>query len=109
MLAALSEGIRSQGLEPRVVRVLDSADCGMIGFEAASLSGSGIGIGLQSKGTTVIQRRGLAPLNNLELFSQAPLLSREAYVQIGANAAAHALNRRRSRCRCASTTCRGCG
>ena len=28
---------------------------------------------------------------NLELFSQAPLLSREAYVQIGANAAAHAL------------------
>lgn len=93
VLAALSEGIRSQGLEPRVVRVLDSADCGMIGFEAASLSGSGIGIGLQSKGTTVIQRRGLAPLNNLELFSQAPLLSREAYVQIGANAAAHALNR----------------
>jgi hypothetical protein len=35
----------------------------------------------------------LAPLNNLELFAQAPLLSREAYRQIGANAAGHALRR----------------
>jgi propanediol dehydratase large subunit len=93
VLAAISEGVRAQGLVPRVVRILDSADCGMIGFEAAALSGSGIGIGLQSKGTTVIQRRGLPPLDNLELFSQAPLLSREAYVQIGSNAAAHALGR----------------
>jgi hypothetical protein len=65
----------------------------MIGWQSARLAGSGIGIGLQSKGTTVITRRGLAPLNNLELFSQAPLLSREAYVQIGANAAAHAIGR----------------
>ena len=53
--------------------------------------GSGIAVGLQSKGTAVIQRQGLAPLNNLELFSQAPLLSYAAYAQIGANAASHAL------------------
>lgn len=93
VLAAIAEGVAAQGLRLRVVRINSTADCGMIGWQSARLAGSGIGIGLQSKGTTVITRRGLAPLNNLELFSQAPLLSREAYVQIGANAAAHALER----------------
>ena len=93
VLAALTEGITGQGLTPRFVRINDTADCGLIGWQAAQLSGSGIGIGLQSKGTTVITRMGLAPLNNLELFSQAPLLSGEAYVQIGANAASHASGR----------------
>ena len=91
VLDALMEGIAGRGLRARVIKVHHTADCGMIGFEGAKLSGSGIAIGLQSKGTAVIQRKGLAPLNNLELFSQAPLLSREAYVQIGANAASHAL------------------
>ena len=70
--------------------IITRADCGMLGYEGAKLSGSGIAIGLQSKGTAVIQRKGLAPLNNLELFPSAPLLSREAYFQIGANAACHA-------------------
>lgn len=93
VLSALSQGIAAQGLTSRFVRIWDTADCGLIGWQAARLSGSGIGIGLQSKGTTVITRKGLAPLNNLELFSQAPLLSREAYVQIGANAASHALGK----------------
>lgn len=91
VLKALMEGIESKGLRPRVIKIHHTADCGMLGYEGAKLSGSGIAIGLQSKGTAVIQRQGLAPLNNLELFSQAPLLSREAYRQIGANAAAHAL------------------
>ncbi|MFO1147836.1 MAG: propanediol/glycerol family dehydratase large subunit [Alsobacter sp.] len=93
VLKALAEGVESQGLRPRVVKVFHTADCGMLGFEGAKLSGSGVAIGLQSKGTAVIQRQGLAPLNNLELFAQAPLLSREAYRQIGANAASHALRR----------------
>jgi propanediol dehydratase large subunit len=91
VLKALMQGIASKGLTARVIKFFHTADCGMLGYEGAKLSGSGIAIGLQSKGTTVIQRKGLAPLNNLELFSQAPLLSREAYVQIGANAASHAL------------------
>lgn len=93
VLAALAEGIAAQGGTARFVRINDTADCGLIGWQAAQLSGSGIGIGLQSKGTTVITRRGLAPLDNLELFSQAPLLSREAYARIGANATSHALGR----------------
>jgi propanediol dehydratase large subunit len=91
VLKALAEGVQSKGLRTRLIKFHHTADCGMLGFEGAKRSGSGIAIGLQSKGTAVIQRQGLAPLNNLELFSQAPLLSREAYVQIGANAAAHAL------------------
>jgi len=91
VLDALLEGITSKGLKPRIIKIYHTADCGMLGYEGAKLSGSGIAIGLQSKGTAVIQRKGLAPLNNLELFSQAPLLSREAYVQIGANAASHAM------------------
>lgn len=91
-LSALITGIQSKGMSARVVKVYHNADCGILGQEAASLSGSGIGIGLQSKGTTVIQRKGLPPLDNLELFSQAPLLSKEAYEQIGRNAACHAQN-----------------
>lgn len=90
-LRALSEGIRSKGLTARIIKVHKNADCGILGTEAAAISGSGIGIGLQSKGTAVIQRKGLPPLDNLELFSQAPLLSEEAYSQIGRNAACHAL------------------
>jgi propanediol dehydratase large subunit len=90
VIKAITEGIASKGLTPRIWKMYQTADCGMLGYEGAKLSGSGIAIGLQSKGTAVIQRKGLAPLNNLELFSQAPLLSREAYVQIGANAASHA-------------------
>jgi propanediol dehydratase large subunit len=92
-LRALVDGIEAEGLRARVVRVRHSADCGVIGSEGARLSGSGIAIGLQSKGTAVIQRSGLAPLDNLELFPQAPLLSEEAYRRIGANAACHALKR----------------
>ncbi len=91
VLKALTAGIESKAMHARVVKFFHTADCGMLGFEGAKISGSGIAIGLQSKGTAVIQRKGLAPLNNLELFSQAPLLSREAYFQIGANAASHAM------------------
>ncbi len=55
-----------------------------------SSSGSGIAIGVQSKGTTVIHRRGLVPLENLELFAQAPNMDLATYRQIGRNAALHA-------------------
>jgi hypothetical protein len=54
------------------------------------LSGSGIGIGLQSRGTTVLTKKGLALLNNLELFSQSPSLTLAIYKQIGRNAACYA-------------------
>ena len=75
---------------PRLVRVRSTIDVGLIGLTAARLSGSGIGIGLQGKGTALIHRRDLAPLANLELFSVAPLLTPQMYRELGKNAARHA-------------------
>jgi propanediol dehydratase large subunit len=90
VLAALLTGIAAEGLTARVIRVYHSSDCAAIGHSGARFSGSGIAIGLQSRGTTVIQKRGLAPLNNLELFPQSPSLTLETYQAIGRNAARYA-------------------
>ncbi|MFN8375647.1 MAG: glycerol dehydratase reactivase beta/small subunit family protein [Anaerolineae bacterium] len=90
VLEALLTGIAREGLTARVIKVYHTADCGAIGHVAARLSGSGIGIGLQSRGTTIIQKKGLPPLNNLELFPQSPSLTLAHYEQIGRNAARYA-------------------
>lgn len=83
-------GIEEEGLVPRVIRVLRTSDVAFMSHDAAVLSGSGIGIGIQSKGTTVIHQKDLEPLNNLELFSQAPLIDLETFRAIGKNAAKYA-------------------
>jgi hypothetical protein len=83
----IQAGIEEEGMIPRVVKVLKTSDVGFMGLEAAKLSGSGIGIGLQSKGTAVIHQKDLYPLSNLELFPQAPLMTIEKYRAIGKNAA----------------------
>ncbi|MCC6094941.1 MAG: propanediol/glycerol family dehydratase medium subunit [Eubacterium sp.] len=80
-------GIEEEGMIPRVVKILDTSDVGFMALESAKLSGSGIGIGIQSKGTTVISQKDLYPLSNLELFPQAPLMTLETYRRIGQNAA----------------------
>ncbi|MCS6953015.1 MAG: hypothetical protein NZM33_09170 [Bryobacteraceae bacterium] len=90
VIRALVAGIEAEGMRARLIKVRDTADCGWIGWKGAQLSGSGIAVGLQSKGTTVIHRRDLAPLNNLELFPQAPNLTLESYRVIGRNAAKYA-------------------
>lgn len=90
VLNATIEGIRDEGLTARVVRVHDTSDCAFIGHAGARLSGSGVAVGIQSKGTTVIHQRDLDPLENLELFSQAPNLDMDTYRQIGRNAARYA-------------------
>jgi hypothetical protein len=93
VLAELVEGVREQGGSPRIVRVKRSSDVAFIGHDGARLSGSGISIGLQSKGTALIHRADLEPLDNLELFGMAPSLTLESYRQIGRNAAGYALGR----------------
>ncbi len=90
VLAAILTGIAQEGLAARIVKVYHSSDCAIIGHVGAYLSGTGIAIGLQSRGTTIIQKRGLAPLNNLELFPQSPSLTLETYEDIGRNAARYA-------------------
>lgn len=90
VLSALIEGVMAEGCGARVVKIFATSDCGFIGHAGALLSGSGVAIGLQSKGTTVIHHRDLEPLNNLELFPQAPGLTLDSYRVIGRNAAKYA-------------------
>jgi propanediol dehydratase large subunit len=90
VLQAILTGIAGEGLTARIVKVHESSDCAAIGHIGAALSGSGIAIGLQSRGTTVIHKKGLARLNNLELFPQSPSLTLVHYETIGRNAARYA-------------------
>jgi propanediol dehydratase medium subunit len=91
VLSAMLRGTQDEEVPARVVRVHHTSDCAFIGHAGAQLSGSGVAIGIQSKGTTVIHRRDLAPLENLELFPQAPNLDLDTYRQIGRNAARYAI------------------
>lgn len=87
VLRNVQAGIEEEGMNYRVVKILDTSDVCFMALEAAKLSGSGIGVGIQSKGTTVIHQKDLYPLSNLELFPQAPLMDLETYRKIGRNAA----------------------
>jgi hypothetical protein len=94
VLDAVCDGIREGGGEPRLVRVRRIADVAFIAHDGARLSGSGVAIGLQSKGTAVIHRADLQPLDNLELFGMSPLYTVESYRAMGRNAAGYALGQR---------------
>lgn len=90
VLRQIIAGIEEEGLKARLVKVFRTADVAFISHEAAKLSGSGIGIGILSRGTSVIHQKDLKPLQNLELFSQSPLLDLETFRAIGRNAAKYA-------------------
>lgn len=83
-------GIEEEGLKARFVRIIRTSDVSILANDAAKLSGSKVGIGIQSKGTTVIHQADLPPLSNLELFPQCPLIDLETYRAIGKNAAKYA-------------------
>ncbi|MGX7024765.1 propanediol/glycerol family dehydratase medium subunit [Vagococcus hydrophili] len=90
ILRQVVAGIEEEGLRARVVKVFRTADVSFIGAEADKLSGSGVAIGIQSKGTTIIHQKDLEPLSNLELFPQAPTITLDTYRAIGKNAAKYA-------------------
>jgi propanediol dehydratase large subunit len=94
VLAAIVNGVSEGGATPRVVRVRRVADVAFIAHDGACLSGSRIALGIQSKGTAVIHRADLQPLDNLELFGMSPLYSVESYRAMGRNAALYALGHR---------------
>ena len=94
VVEAICAGIREGGGVPRLVRVSGVADVAFIGHQGARLSGSGVALGIQSKGTAVIHRADLEPLDNLELFGMSPLYSLESYRAMGLNASGYALGRR---------------
>lgn len=90
VLKEIIAGIEEEGMIPRVVRGTRTSDLAFIANDVSKLVGSGIAVGIQSKGTTVIHQKDLNPLNNLELFPQAPVLTLEMYRNIGKNAAKYA-------------------
>jgi propanediol dehydratase large subunit len=92
VLDEMLEAIKARGLTPRIVRFKHTADTSFLGLSAARLSGSGIGIGIQAKGTAVIHQKDRLPHHNLELFSNAPITKLEHYRGLAANAAAYALS-----------------
>jgi propanediol dehydratase medium subunit len=83
-------GIEEQEVSARIVRIQNSADLALMSHTAAKLSGSGIGIGILARGTSMIHQRDLPRLSSLELFPQCPLLTLETYRSIGSNAAQYA-------------------
>lgn len=90
VLREIIAGIEEEGMKWRIIKVYRTSDVSFVAHDAAEYSGSGIGIGIQSKGTTVIHQKDLPPLSNLELFSQAPLIDLDTYRKIGKNAAKYA-------------------
>ena len=94
VLDAVLEGVRDAGGTPRLVRIRRAADVAFIAHDGAVLSGSGVALGLQSKGTAVIHRADLQPLDNLELFGMSPLYTLESYRAMGRNASGYALGQR---------------
>lgn len=90
VLREIMAGIEEEGLKPRVIKVYHTSDLAFIGKRGAELSGSGIAVAIQSRGTTLIHQKDLLPLQNLELFPQAPVITLEMYRQIGRNAARYA-------------------
>lgn len=83
-------GIEEQEVAARCIRVRHSSDLAVVAHAAARLSGSGIGIGILSRGTSMIHQRDLPRLSSLELFPQSPLMTLETYRRIGSNAAQYA-------------------
>ena len=90
VLRELMAGIEEQDAHARVVRFRHSSDLAVIAHRGAKLSGSGIAIGILSRGTTVIHQKDLVRLSNLELFPQSPLLDLATFRRIGRNAAQYA-------------------
>lgn len=90
VLRELLAGVEEQGVAARVVRVLETCDLARITHTCARLSGSGIAVGMLSRGTTMVHQRDLPRLSSLELFPQAPLLDLETFRAIGRNAARYA-------------------
>ena len=94
VLAAIVDGAAEAGAAPRIVRIRRVADVAFVAHDGAGLSGSGVALGIQSKGTAVIHRADLQPLDNLELFGMSPLYTLESYRAMGRNAAGYALGQR---------------
>ncbi len=92
VLREILAGIEEEGVQSRVIRVVESCDLARVAHRGARLSGSGIAVGVLSRGTTMIHQKELPRLSSLELFPQAPLMDLETFRHVGRNAARYAKN-----------------
>lgn len=83
-------GVEEQAVHARVIQVHATADLAAMSHIAARLSGSGIGIGVLARGTSMIHQKDLPRLSSLELFPQSPLMTAQVFRAIGRNAAQYA-------------------
>lgn len=90
VLRQMLAGAEEQQVTVRAIRLYHSSDLALIAHTAARMAGSGIGIGLLSRGTVMIHQRDLPKLSSLELFPQSPLMTLDVYRSIGSNAAQYA-------------------
>jgi propanediol dehydratase medium subunit len=90
LLQELSAGIEEEGLKPRVIKVMDSAQTARIAQTAAEYSGSGIGIGVQLQGAAVICKKNSFQSLPVEWYPQVSAASKNSYREIGRNAARYA-------------------
>jgi propanediol dehydratase medium subunit len=90
VLREVIAGIEEEGLKAVLIKYYESSDIAFFSSRASKTSGSGIAVGLQSKGTIIIHQKDLPQLSNLELFPQAPLVDLDTYRAIGKNAAKYA-------------------
>jgi propanediol dehydratase medium subunit len=90
VLRELIAGIEEEGLNAKIIKTYQTSDVAAMSSICAKMCGSGIAVGVQSRGTTVIHQKDLQQLSNLELFPQAPLIDLETYRMIGKNAAKYA-------------------
>ncbi len=90
LLRQLLAGVEEQGVAARLVRFRHTSDLAAMAHAGARLSGSGISVGVLSRGTTMIHQRDLARLSSLELFPQSPLMTLETFRDVGRNAARYA-------------------
>lgn len=90
VLREILAGIEEQGVTARIVRIRATSDLALIAHTGARLSGSGLGIGVLSRGTTMIHQKDLPRLSSLELFPQSPLMQPQTFRNVGSNAARYA-------------------
>lgn len=87
VVVSLVQGAVMSGCGVRMLRVNASVDLVRIAWEAARHAPSGVGIGVQAKGTAVVHSVARAPREVIELSPPAHLLDRAAYRSLGTRAA----------------------
>ncbi|MFC7008447.1 glycerol dehydratase reactivase beta/small subunit family protein [Halalkalicoccus salilacus] len=65
ILREVMAGLEEEGVSIRVIRTYDTVDLGRMGLISSNLSGSGISIAIQARGTTLIHQEDLLQLDNL--------------------------------------------